>query len=98
MQKILYFSISLHIPSAWSHLFINHKIACSINANERVCAAFNSIHSLMMIAGGDSFQLWKADGASAVDACRHCRCVSNYVDFVGFLFCLSSGVARSPSC
>lgn len=40
----------------------------------------------MMIAGGDSFQLWKADGASAADACRHRRCVSNCVDFVGFLF------------
>lgn len=51
----------------------------------RVCAAFNSIHSLMMIAGGDSFQLCEADGASAADACRHRRCVSNCVDFVGFL-------------
>lgn len=43
----------------------------------------------MMIAGGDSFQLCKADGASAADACRHRRCVSNCVDFVGFLFFLS---------
>lgn len=34
MQKILYFSISLHIPRAWSRLFISHKITCSINANE----------------------------------------------------------------
>lgn len=51
----------------------------------RICAAFNSIHLLMMIAGSGSFQL-TADGASAADACRHRRCVSNCVDFVGFLF------------
>lgn len=81
-----FFSISVHIHHAWSHLFISHKIHnCKLI---HISTAFNSIHLSMMIAKRDSFRFCKADGVSAADPC--CCLFSNCI-----LMFFSSSFCRS---